>query len=356
MDSVELLKELMKIDSTSRHGANQAVEYAVAYLKDNGIEGKILENDGFKSFVAIIGCGDRTLVLNGHLDVVSGKKEQFQPVEKEGRIYGRGSADMKAGCVSIIKAFIRLKDNPPKCRLMLQLVPDEETGGKKGSAFLVEQGYTVDMVICTEPTNMKISIQSKGIIQLDVTTRGLSAHGSRPWQGVNAIEKSMENFKRITDLEILKIGSEFYESSTVNLAWIKGGDIYNRVPDQCIMGLDIRYVPHLDSQDIVSEINAVVDGDVELVNREYGVHVEPDNDYIGLLKESLLKVIPKGDVELAVQHGGSDGRYFSAKGIPAIELGPKGDFWHGDGEYVEIESMVELEEIIVDFAGRFGSY
>lgn len=353
MDTINLMMELMKIDSSIVENANRAIEYAAEYLKENGVMGDVLENEGYKSYVATIGQGDKTLVLNGHLDVVSGKANQFIPIETEERIIGRGGADMKGGCAAMMQAMIRLKDEALKSKVMLQLVPDEEVEGRKGSGFLVEQGYLGDFVICTEPTNIKISIQSKGIIMMDVISSGASAHGSRPWEGVNAISKAFENFKRIEALPILNIGSDFYEGSTVNLARIKGGDIYNRVPDECKMGLDIRYVPHIDSAEIVNEIEKVVDGEVRVRNIEHGVEIEPDNPHIHKLVEVVGKHMPGDTIEMIAQHGASDARYFAAKGIPAIEFGPSGNHWHGDHEYVEKESVRLLEEILVDFAKLF---
>lgn len=350
MESVKLLKELMKIDSSTIEKANEAIDYSAEYLKNNGIKGEILINNGYKSYVATIGEGEKTLVLNGHLDVVSGKLSQFDPIEDDGKIIGRGSADMKSGCVAMMQALIKLQNEPLNSKIMLQLVSDEETGGNNCSRYLVEKGYIGDFVICTEPTNLKISIQSKGIIRLDIESSGVASHGSRPWEGENAILKSIDNYSRIEKLQIMNIGSEFYENSTVNLAKIKGGDIYNRVPDKSVIGLDVRYVPHIDPKEIIEDIIKTVDGNVKIKNVEPGVYVKPDNSYIKKLEQSVRKILPGESIQFAAQHGGSDARFFAEKGIPAIEFGPKGDYWHGDKEYVEIESMLQLEEILFDFA------
>lgn len=353
MDSVSLLKELIKIDSSTREGANEAIDYCIKYLNEHGIKGELIENNGFKSFVTSIGSGDKTLILNGHLDVVSGNKNQFDPIEIEGKIIGRGSADMKSGCVAMLQSVIKLKNEQLNNKIMLQLVSDEETGGVNCSRYLVEQGYLGDFVICTEPTNMKISLQSKGILRVDIISKGVSAHGSRPWQGINAISKAYENFDKIKALPILAIGSEFYDQSSLNLAFINGGDIYNRVPDSCTMGLDIRFVPFLDPKEIIKNIKEVVDGDVVVNAIEPGVATRPENEYV----QGFTKVVQSYESETpykyAVQHGGSDGRFYAEKGIPVIEFGPKGNYWHGDKEYVEIESIHQLESILVDYMQQF---
>ena len=350
---MEILNELLQIDTTSPEAINMAMDTAAQYLKAAGIECTLLDQNGLKNLVAVIGTGEKTLVLNGHLDVVSGTPAQFIPVETDGRLYARGSADMKSGCTAMMNALIRLKDADLGCKVMLQLVPDEETGGRNGSAFLVSEGYIGDFVICTEPTNLRISIQSKGIILMDIVTRGASAHGSRPWEGENAIVKAMENYERIAELPVLKQGSALYKTSSVNLARISGGNIYNRVPDECTIGLDIRFIPELDSNDILAEIAKVTDGEIVVKAVEDGVNVKPDNPYILKLQESMQRTAPGLPAALAAQHGGSDTRFFAAKGIPAIEMGPSGDGWHGEHEYVELDSVRQLEDILVDYALHF---
>ncbi len=350
---MSLLRELVEIDSSNGNGVNRAIEVAAAYLQNAGIDGEMIENQGLKSFVATIGEGAKTIVFNGHLDVVSGKPSQFQPVESDGRLYGRGTADMKAGCVAMIEAAIALKEREPPNRIMVQLVPDEETGGSRGTGNLVEHGFVGDFVICTEPTNLAISVQSKGILVVDIDISGKSAHGSRPWEGENAILKAVETFRRIESLPILQRGSEFYERSTANLAKISGGDIYNRVPETCRLGIDIRYIPGLDPDDILRDIISVTDGELSVKTREHGVNVGADDAGVRTLQESVAAILGTGRPQLAVQHGGADTRYFSARGIPAVEFGPIGAAWHGDDEYVELKSVDDLKKILIDFAFRY---
>ncbi len=353
MESVSLLKDLIKIDSSTREGANEAIDYCVKYLNTHGINGELIENNGYRSFVATIGSGEKTLILNGHLDVVSGHTSQFEPIEEAGKIIGRGSADMKSGCVAMIQAMIKLKDTPLNNSIMLQLVSDEETGGVNCSNHLVEQGYLGDFVICTEPTQMKVSLQSKGIIRMDVISEGVSAHGSRPWQGVNAITKAYENYAKIEKLSILAVGTQFYEHSSLNLAFIEGGDIYNRVPDKCKIGLDIRYVPSLAPEDIIKEVESVVDGEVVVSVIEPGVNTGMDDPYVQAFSRIVERYDGGKSCEYSVQHGGSDGRFYASKGIPVIEFGPKGGCWHGDDEFVETESINQLEAILIDYMKIF---
>ncbi|MFA7412559.1 MAG: M20/M25/M40 family metallo-hydrolase, partial [Tissierellaceae bacterium] len=264
MYAIDLLKKLIEIDTSEVEKANEAVEFISQYLKEGGIDGEIIEFKGYKSYVATIGEGDKTIILNGHLDVVPGEKSQFVTIERDGRIYGRGSADMKSGCVAMINAVIQLAKEPLGCKVMLQIVTDEENGGFKGTKNLVDLGYIGDFVICTEPTNLNIGIQSKGFMRVDIEVEGQSAHGSRPWEGHNAIEKAFREYEKILKIPMLNEGSQYYESSTVNLALIEGGDAYNKVPDKSLIGLDIRYVPSINPYELIDELKKTVHGKVRM--------------------------------------------------------------------------------------------
>ena len=182
-DPIPLLEELIKIDSSTKAGANEAIAYCEQWLTDQGLPVKKLENNGFHMLVCEIGQGDHTVVLNGHIDVIEAEEKQFQPYIKDGKMYGRGAVDMKAGVAAFMVAAAQLKDRDLTTRVMLQIVPDEEIGGINGTKYLTENGYLGDFIICGEPTNMGIAIQSKGVLQLDITVQGKSAHGSRPWEG-----------------------------------------------------------------------------------------------------------------------------------------------------------------------------
>lgn len=353
MDTIDLLKELIGIDSSTIEKANEAIEFAKCYLLKNGLEGEIIENNGFKSYVSIIGSGEKTIVLNGHLDVVSGKEDQFTPVEKNGRIYGRGSADMKGGCAAMMNAVLDLKDKPLNCKVMLQLVSDEEEGGLNCSRYLVEKGYIGDFAICTEPTNLNVAIQSKGFMRVDIKANGDSAHGSRPWEGNNAILMNIENYKTVVNLPILKQGSEYFEKSSVNLAFLEGGDVYNRVPDKSVIGLDIRFIPSLNPNKIIEEIEKAVDGEVSLKLLGSGVNTSSEDMYVKRFLDAINRTKGCSETKLIAQHGSADTRFFSEKGISTLEFGPVGANWHGEDEYVDIKSVRTLEEAIKMFVGKF---
>ena len=353
METIELLKELIRIDSSTVEGGNEAVQYCRTYLESHGIQCETLSFNGIHSMVASIGQGEKNLVLNGHVDVVSAHQKQFEPYIEGDRLYGRGAADMKGGVVPLLNTLVRLKDEPIGCQVTVHIVSDEEVGGFNGTKKLAENGYHGDFVICTEPTGMTFSIESKGFMRLDIITHGKAAHGSRPWEGENAVIKAIDEFKEIERLEILNRGSKYYKSSSVNLAISKAGNEYNKVPDEHMMGLDIRYIPDIDPQEIIEAIRNTVSGEVKVVTVEPAIQVSTDSPYVQQLRKIIIDETGLEDVECHVHHGSSDLRFYCDKGIPAIEVGPIGDNWHGPDEYVSIKSVLQLEEIIVSFARWF---
>lgn len=348
MNCIDITKELIKIDSSNLKGANKAIDFCNDLLLSNGLKTEIIENNGFKTLICTIGAGPKTLILNGHLDVVSGKEEQFTPYEKQGKLYGRGSADMKSGAAAMTSTLLELKDEKLPCRVQLQLVTDEETGGLNCSQYLVVNGFRGDFVICGEPTQLGIGVQAKGILQLDINFPGKSAHGSRPWQGDNAIIKAYKAFEKILNLPFAKEKSELYKSPSINLSRIEGGDVYNKVPDHCKMSLDIRFLPEQDADEIIRQIESVVESEVKVHSYGDPVKTKVNDTSVEKLMESIDN-ITNNKPEIFGQHGSADTRFYSKYDIPAVEFGPTGANWHGDDEYVLIDSVYLYKDILKNF-------
>lgn len=353
---IELLKELIKIQSVTKEGANEALEYCAGWLEKNGQDVQVHDNNGYKMLTAIKGQGSETLVWNGHVDVVPGHPEQYVPIEEAGRIYGRGSADMKAGVAAMMQAFVDLDASKLNRIVQLHIVTDEEIGGRNTSKWLVEQGYTGDFVICGEPTGLKIGLQSKGILRMDLTFKGKPAHGSRPWEGINAIESAMKFHAGMADLPFRKESTEYYEQPSVNLPIIKAGDRYNVVPEICEMSYDIRFMPGQDKEEIVRQMKELaerlnVDMEYKASGSTPALTTTKENRSIQSLEKAILDTTG-GTPVLFGQHGAADTRYYAEVngGEGAIEFGPTGDDWHGNAEYVEIESVHQYKDILLALA------
>jgi succinyl-diaminopimelate desuccinylase len=250
-------------------------------------------------------------------------------------------------------ALVDLNNEILACKVQLQLVSDEEQDGENCSKYLTKQGYLGDFVVCGEPTNLGIGVQAKGILQIDIEIFGKSAHGSRPWQGENAIIKAYEIFNLITKLPFAKEKSEFYEFPSINLSKIEGGNIYNKVPDYCKMSLDIRFLPHQKIDEILIQIKSVAGDKVIIYSEGDPVKTDINDPYVKKLIGSISSVSKQGSVSTFGQHGSADTRFFSVFNIPAVEFGPCGENWHGDDEYVTFKSVELYKEILVQFAKDF---
>ncbi|SFE28387.1 succinyl-diaminopimelate desuccinylase [Lentibacillus persicus] len=349
-DPIPLLEKLIEIDSSTKEGANEAIDFCGEWLENRGLTVKRIENNGFHMLVCEIGQGDNTIVLNGHIDVVEGEEEQFEPYINEGKMYGRGSVDMKAGVASMMETVAQLKDRDITSKVMLQIVPDEEVGGINGTKYLTDNGYVGEFIICGEPTSMGIAIQSKGVLQLDFTIRGEPAHGSRPWEGDNAITKAYNLFEDILKLPFATETAEpMYGKPSINFAKIKGGTVYNKVPAACEMSLDIRYLPEQSPDEIFKQIQAIIEGNVTIHMHNPPVKTEEDNPYVQALKTSVTNQTDLEKVAIFGQHGSSDGQFFTKYGGAAVEFGPVGHDWHGEKELVYVDSVREYQKVLKEF-------
>lgn len=354
-DPIPLLEELIKIDSSTKEGTKKGIAYCEKWLKDRGLQVKRLENNGFHMLVCEVGQGSHTIVLNGHIDVIEGHEKQFQPYKNDGKMFGRGSADMKAGVAAMMETVAELKDSRIACRVLLQIVPDEETGGANGTKYLTQQGYLGDFIVCGEPTNLGIAIQSKGVLQLDFMIHGKPAHGSRPWEGHNAILKAYNLYETILKLPFAQeTAPPIFGKPSINLAKIKGGTVYNKVPEKCEMSLDVRYLPGQSPDEIFKQIQEITEGTVQVHMSNSPVKTEEDNPYVEALSESLIKESQLERANLYGQHGSNDGQYFIAYGGDAVEFGPAGYDWHGDKEMVYSNSVREYQNVLIDFLHACG--
>ncbi|WP_163100783.1 M20 family metallopeptidase [Peribacillus alkalitolerans] len=352
MDStwLTILQDLVQIDSSTKAGANTAIDLCATWLESRNLKVEILENNGYKMLLTTIGSSPNTIILNGHVDVVPGKVELFQPVIKENKLFGRGTADMKAGVVAFMWAVSELNNHSLSKKVQLQIVSDEETGGHHCSRYLAQNGYTGNIVICSEPTQLGIGLQAKGILRLDVIIRGSSAHSSRPWEGNNAIEQALGFHNELKNLPFSQESTDWYSSPSINLAKISGGDVYNKVPDTCTLSYDIRFLPGQKTENIMAQIQSILpnNGEMYKLTEAPPVTTSRENSWVSKLSSVISQYTNKETVFFG-QHGAADTRFYSELGIPAVEFGPTGANWHGDEEYVEIQSIEIYKNMIVDF-------
>lgn len=345
---LELAKKLIAVPSTKNNlGALQQVldismeelkGFNVKKFSSNKIPGYLYYNTPKlpKKF---------RVILNAHLDVVPDK--DYKAVEKEGRLYGRGTYDMKAAGAAEILVFANLARvlNFP---VGLQLVTDEEVSGTNGTGYQVKQGVRADFVIAGEPTNFGVNNKAKGVFWAKVKAHGVAAHGAYPWNGNNAIWV----MKKFLDKLEKKYPVPKKESwvTTVNVSSLETANkTYNKVADDCMVHLDIRYIPE-DKDTIKESIKQLLpeNAKMEVVEFEPPQSTDEKNAFVVSLRKATKKITGKLS-PIIVKHGASDIRFYDPVNVPGVTFGPIGAGLHSDEEWVDIQSLDDYYKILMEF-------
>ncbi len=351
MDERVLTERLVTYDTSTAEGLHAAAGFVKGWLEARDIEVEAHRFGELHALTASVGPeGVPTIVFHGHLDVVPGHPGQFKPRIEGDRLYGRGAYDMKGGLAAMMCAVHDLvTQNAVRVRLVI--VPDEESEDieVRSSDDLVRRGYVGDFAITGEPTDLHIGVQAKGVLAARIQVRGRAAHGSTPWLGDNAIVKAVDVFRRIESMPFSRESSELFDRPSTNLGRIVGGDAPNKVPDSCVMDVDIRYLPNQDPGDILEEIRAIPDLEIKRTFVFPPAHVSTSNPYVRALCE--LAGPETHGVSVSVgRDGASDAVSYLRAGIPAVEFGPAGAGHHGPEEWVSLNSLTLYRRLLADFA------
>ncbi len=245
---VALAKRLIGYDTSEPEAVSEAAGFVKGWLEARGIEAARDEVRGLPVMRAEVGPqGAPTVVLHGHLDVVPGRPGQFDPRLEGDRLYGRGSYDMKGALAAMLLTTATMRDQD-RVRVRLGIVGDEESEeeAERGSDHLVDSGFVGDFAITGEPTDLHIGVEAKGVLALRLEVSGTAAHGATPWLGDNAVLNALDVFRSIESLPFARHSSELFDRPSINLGRIWGGDALNKVPDRCVIDVDIRYLPDQD--------------------------------------------------------------------------------------------------------------
>ncbi|MBI2981205.1 MAG: M20/M25/M40 family metallo-hydrolase [Deltaproteobacteria bacterium] len=351
----KILRDLVAFKSYTVDECNRCIDYIHATLRERNIPCEILVNKGMKILVVTVGQGKRCLMLNAHIDVVQNDPAKFTLREEGDRLIGPGIFDMKASAAVFMEILGEIDFSRLTSRVMFQFVPDEEVGGEEGTGYLAGKGYTGDFLICCEPTNLKISVQSKGACFLTITVEGKASHGSRPWLGENAILKAVQLYQELQKLPYISQSSELFKCASVNLTKIEGGDSVNKTPDHCRMTLDVRYLPEQEGDEVMGQIQTVADrygATLGEIRASDPIVTRLDNQDVQHLHRICRKQYP--DCILFGQDGSSDARFYTPLGVPGIEFGPTGGGQHSAEEYIEFPKLLIYKDVLKEFIINFG--
>ncbi len=346
-----LTEKLIGYDTSRPEGIRLCAGFIKGWLEARDIETTQLTVRDLPIVVADVGPSDGPIaVVHGHIDVVPAHEHQFEPTLDGDRLFGRGAYDMKGAVAAMMLALADLREEH-RARVRLALVPDEETEEEfdRGSDVLVAEGYGGDFAITGEPTDMLIGVAAKGVLAVRLEVSGRAAHGSTPWEGDNAITKAFSVFRGIESLPFSRQSSELFDRPSINLGRILGGDALNKVPDTCVIDVDIRYLPEQDAEAILAQISEIPDSRVVSTFQREPVEVDRDSPFVRALG-AAARPNHGAEVTSVGRDGASDAVSFIRAGVPAVEFGPVGAGHHGPEEWVSIASLAAYRRTIRDFA------
>jgi len=351
-DILELTKSLIKFESTQEnHDAiNEIFYYCMDRLKKDGIYLREYSSGFKRTLVATYTkTSHPTIFMAGHLDVVPGKKEQFKPYEMNDMLFGRGAADMKSAVAVMMEVFEYFREKPEKPSLGLMLSTDEEVGGQNGIKYLLDHKlYSCDAAIVPDSGSGldDVIVNQKGSLHIKVRALGRAAHGSRPFEGTNAITHLLDFYYKIKELIPETLPQDF--GTTISLNVIEGGKQINQVPDFASMGIDIRYPDTKEFVPVLEKIRKITKGNLEIKFNLEPYKIKEDNIWLRKYIESAEKILNK-KIKPVKEYGASDASHFAKKNIPVIVTGLYKGNIHADNEWVSIKDMYSLYEILKRF-------
>lgn len=372
-----VLRDLVRAASPNPPGdERQAAAAAGRWLEEAGCHSfeEVEELPGRTNLLATWGPADaeRTLVFNGHLDVVPvGDPDEwthppFEATVDDGKVHGRGTADMKSGIASMIEALLALGrlGFAPAGRLVFHLVADEEAAGVHGTGFLLNEGRLKgDAAIVGEPTSLMIGLGERGTLWADIVARGRAAHGSVPHHGVSAIEKLAK-----VVLALHNRGFEGHNallgSPSLNVGVFEGGTKVNIVADRARIAIDRRTIPGETLEAVLGELDGIlgelrsadpeIDLEIEVVQFAEPSLIDKGSPVVEQMARSVQAMLG-GPPDYYGSPGVTDARFYrNQAGIPTVVFGPGPmALAHTVDEFVEIADLTAGAGVYAHFVSSY---
>ncbi|WP_437881241.1 acetylornithine deacetylase [Pseudomonas sp. LRF_L74] len=378
LDSRALLEKLIAFDTTSRESNLALIDCVRDYLAGLGIASVLIFNDERTkaNLHARVGPpGPGGVMLSGHSDVVPVDGQAwtlppFQLSEREGRLYGRGTADMKGFIACVLASLPRFLEQPLRLPLHIAISYDEEVGCL-GVRSLVEQlrASPDRPAICLigEPTDMRPVLGHKGKLAMRCDVHGAACHSAYAPLGVNAIEYAARLIGQLGEIGQRLADPDRHDErfdppySTVQTGLIQGGRALNIVPAECRFDFEVRALPADDPQQVASELRAYAEAELlprmRAVDPHSAIHFSELSSYPGLLTEpgsdaARLLALLCGHEDFSTVAFGTEGGLFDEAGIATVICGPGSmDQGHKPDEFVSLEQLAQCDAWLARLAG-----
>ena len=373
LSSRDILARLIAFDTVSRNSNLALIKYIQDYLAGLGVDSELFfdEAGGKANLFATLGPRDRGGVcLSGHTDVVPVDGQNwsvppFELTENDGRLYGRGTADMKGYIACVLAAVPAFLAQPLRVPLHLAFSYDEEVGCLGVRSLLADlerREHKPIACIIGEPTELKPVLGHKGKLAMRCQVHGAACHSAYAPQGVNAIEYAAKLINRLGEIGTRLAAPERHDPrfdppySTVQTGVIGGGRALNIVPAECQFDFEVRALPSDDPQQVAEQLRDYAE--TELLPKMRAVKAEADIRFSELSAYPALATDPQSEVaQLLARLSGSDefstvafgteGGLFDQAGIPTVVCGPGSmDQGHKPDEFVSVEQLAACDGML----------
>ena len=381
--SIKILKDLISFDTTSYKSNLDLITYVTKYLDSYNIKSNLIHDSTGKkaNLYATIGSNKNDgIMLSGHTDVVPADtrnwtSDPFSLTEKNNKLYGRGTADMKSFIALVLSRVPKIVNANLSKSIHLAFSYDEEVGCigvHRLIDMLKKNTFKPTFCIVGEPTNMEVVIGHKGKCGHEVKINGLACHSGQAPLGVNAINYAAKLISYISNIadDKSKIGPFDYEYeipyTTLHTGVISGGAAINIVPDSCTFEFEIRHIAEENPKELVQEIKAYskefLVPEMHKISKKTGINFEEKVSYPGLSIDKnselvkLIKELLNEDKHKKVIFGTEGGLFQEKLNIPSVVCGPGNiDQAHKANEYISIEQIVkggEFLDNLINYSSR----
>jgi acetylornithine deacetylase len=362
-----LLEALVGIDSVNPSlvpgGAGEAgmARFVMAWCAERGIPAELDDAaSGRPSVIARVKGkgGGRSLVLNAHLDTVgvAGMPDPFRARVENGRLYGRGSYDMKGSLAACMLALADIRGNGLSGDVILAAVADEEHASIGVQSVL--KRIKADAAIVTEPTALELCVAHKGFSWHEITTAGRAAHGSRPDLGIDGIAHMGRVLNRLEALQAelsSRAPHPLLGHGSLHASLISGGQELSSYPETCTLEVERRTLPHETNEAVEAEFDAIL-RDLASKDRQFQgrqrttlvrapFSVPEKAVVVEALRDQTTNVLGRAPRIIGAPFW-MDAAFFAGAGIPTVVIGPDGAGAHSTEEWVDLGSVESCRQIL----------
>ena len=349
--AAETLRELVMLRSTAEDEIKPIVDYVSDRLRRIGLEPRYHNKAGRPAIIAQ--RGKAGVLLSGHLDTVPHGDgwNHADGAVVGGKMYGRGTCDMKGGCAAILVAAEELvaADVP----FSVCFTTDEETGMKGAAAAAKDEAIrTASAILVAEPSGFNIVVREKGLLQFTMKTRGVSAHASMPGLGENAIAKMTSMLSKLDDLT--KVPRDPLTTLTMCVDMIRGGTQINVIPSECVAEIDSRYPANMTSESVLELVRKRIGTsgyELSILYQLDPVETDPSLPAVKIMKSILGRRAMVITVPYATEMV-----MFKGFGNASFVCGP-GDskVCHANDEHVDVSEVTRAVDIYVKYCTKMAA-